>query len=185
MCGIFIFKGTETRQHIIENNTTYMALKLASQKWNLLFNIRGLWRYLHIADFQNILMKATNSVSEGGRAEHFTVQLKTVMISLCSKHTVKQHRIAFLTPKGMNIPYFLTLLAVLGNRAANSTAQLFLMAHMNTDIEPIQIPVLRSPVFPDVLLLIWQWPVWGSGISLCWKHSLLLAGCSLGNTFTF
>lgn len=77
------------------------------------------------------------------------------------------------------------LLAILRTRAANSRAQVFLMAHMSTDIKPFQIPVLKSLVFPDMLLLIWQLSIWGSGISVCWKHSLLLAGHSLQNTFTF
>lgn len=41
---------------------------------------------VHTADFQNIVMKAVISISEGGRAEeHFTVQFKTVMTSLCTR----------------------------------------------------------------------------------------------------
>lgn len=73
--------------------------------------------------------------------------------------------------------------AIQGTRAANSRAQLFLMTHMTTNFKPFQIPVLRSHVFPDVLLLIWQFSIWcltelkalsSAGRLLTWKHTHFL-----------
>lgn len=100
-------------------------------------------------------MKAINSVSEGGGAEHFTVQLKTYdFIVLQAYLQTTQNSPSHSQRDEYTIFSDIFLLAILRTRAANSRAQVFLMAYISTDIKLFQIPVLKSPVFPDILLLI-------------------------------
>jgi len=64
------------------------------------------------------------SRSEGvTELEYSPVQLHAVLILLCTKHMVKQHRTVFLTPKGMTIPYFLMSFSLLPRELKLQTSE--------------------------------------------------------------